>query len=98
MGLAGIGVDHLVAIAVVCCQQYAPAALQAHTENTVALVVDGFHGPDDGIAMRRVPDHVRIGEVGDNEILGAMLDGADQLVGDLRGAHLGLHVVGCHLG
>ena len=48
---------------------------------------------------RRVPhagvaDHVRVGEVGDDEVVAARFDGLDEGVGDADRAHRGLEVVG----
>ena len=58
------------------------------------LRVDGFAGLDGGLQSAGVADHVGVGEVGDDEIEGGVVDGLDDGVADGLGLHLRREIVG----
>ena len=62
------------------------------------LTSEHLHGLDDRVVDTRMPHHVAVGEVQADEIVFLRIERLDQLVLHLVGAHLGLKVVGRHLG
>ena len=67
-------------------------------DSGIGAVVDGLDGALDGGIHARVTHHVAVGIVDDDEVVLLCLDGLNEFVLDLVSAHLGLEVVGRHLG
>ena len=75
--------------------QAPPRGLRALINSSEAFV-DCFHGFDCGFQFAGMADHVGIGEIHDDGVEFAFLDGVDYGVGDARGGHLRLQIVGGH--
>ncbi len=58
------------------------------------LRVDGFDGLDGGLELAGVADHVGVGEVGDDQVEGGVVDGVDNGVADAFGLHFRREIVG----
>ena len=62
-------------------------------DDTPQAGVDRLERSEGRIPHARMANHVGVGVVGDDEVVLGGRDRSDQLVGDARGAHLGLEVV-----
>ncbi len=92
-GLA-VGVLHLLAVAVIGGDQER-AARGAHGRGDGADAgVHRLDGVDGRVELAGVADHVGVGEVDEDEVVLAALDGRHHLVRDAQRAHLGLEIVG----
>ena len=98
VGGDAVGVQHPLGIAVVGGDQGHAAHAGGGLHHLAHAVVHGLHGLDGGLKHAGVAHHVAVGEVEDDHVVIAALDALDGLLGDLGGAHLGLEVIGGHLG
>jgi hypothetical protein len=88
--LARREVNHLFGVAVVCGDEgetARPADAFGNPAEAGVNVLAGFYGL---VEFARVAHHVRVGEVDDEDIRLALLDGAQNFVRDLEGGHLRL--------
>ena len=85
---------HLLAIAMVGCDQCLAALFQDCIQNAPGAGVDGFDRPDGGAEDARVSDHIGVGKIEDDQVIEAFFDPFDHFVGERNGAHFGLQVVG----
>ena len=93
MGSARLGVDHLLGVAVVGGHHEQDARVLARGLEDAEAAVERLDRDDRLREFAGVAHHVGVGEVDD---MGAELpvpERADRLLGDLRGAHLGVKVV-----
>ena len=67
-------------------------------DDVAHAVVHSVYGLGDGIVDAGMAYHVTIGKVHDDEVILLGVDGTNELVLHLVGRHLGLQVVGGHLG
>ena len=79
-------------------QDHLAAGGQHRVDHLAGALVHGLHGLDGGVKHAGVAHHVTVGKVQDDHVILAALDPLDALLGHLGGAHLGLQVVGGHLG
>ena len=91
---AGLRVLHHLAIAVIGCQEHAAACLAQGRLDLADSAIDRFHGFDCRFQAAGMADHIGVGEIADDQIVFAALDGADQLFGQLRRGHFRLQVIG----
>ena len=89
---------HALGVAVVCGDQRFRTGLPAGSDHAPEAAVEGLHAGDGGLVVASVSDHIGVGVVADDRVVGAGLDGFDQTVGQLLGAHLRLLIVGAHMG
>ena len=66
-------------------------------DDVVHAGVYGDNSLSDGVVHTRMAHHIAVGEVDHDEVVLLGVDGTDELVLHLIGAHLGLQVVGGHL-
>ena len=97
-GALAVVLEHLLGIAVVGGDQGDTAHLGGGLHHLAHALVHGLHSLDGGLKDAGVAHHVAVGEVQDDDVVLAALDALHALVADLVGAHLGLQVVGSHLG
>ena len=95
---AAIGLEHDLGVAVVGGDHGDAAHFQGGLHHPAHARVHRLHGLDGGLENAGVAHHVAVGEVQDDDVIRAGVDALDALVADLPGAHLGLEVVGGHLG
>ena len=93
-----VGIDGMVGIAVVGGDDGFVAHRLGRFHNLVQTLVDGLHGGLDGGIDACVTHHVGVGEVHHDPVVLVGLQGLDKFVLHLEGRHLGLQVVGSHLG
>ena len=90
-------VPHLIRVAVVCRDADLAADLADGIDEPSDAGIDRLDRLDDGRDDARMPDHVAVGIVEDDEVILAGLDRLDDLVRDLDRAHLRLQIIGRHL-
>ena len=100
MGCVGraIGIHCIVGIAVVGDDDSLVASLLGSLDNVFHTLVNSFHGSLDGAVYAGVAHHVAIGKVHDDEVVLVFADSFHELGAHLVGTHLGLQVIGSHLG
>ena len=91
-------VPHGLAIAVVRDHQHRASDLLERRDHPAKPVVHRLAGGNRRLEHAGVSHHVRVGEVGHDQVVFTALDGGDEPVRDLGLGHLGLQVVGRHLG
>ena len=96
MRLAGGCVAHLLDVAMVCGNQHLPARGLERLGDSAQAHIQGFYGLHRRGEIARVANHVAVGEVANNGVVGAAGDGSYQLVGDLLRTHLRCQVVSTH--
>src|SRR5690606_34736017 len=94
MRLPGTGIGHLFDVAMVSGDQRFAADLVQRGLDAAYALVQAFHGLDRGLEHPGVANHVAVGVVDDNDVVTLLLDGLDNAVGDLGGAHFWLQVIG----
>src|SRR5690606_20105160 len=92
------GIGHLFDVAMVSGDQRFAADLVQRGLDAADALVQAFHGLDRGLEHPGVTHHVAVGVVDDDDVVTLLLDGLDNAVGDLGGAHFGLQVIGGHAG
>ena len=95
---AGLGVAHKFGVAVVCGDQKGAALTGDGVGDAAQAGVDGFDRHDGGRQAAGMADHVGVGEVHDDQVVFAGVDGLDGAVGQFGSGHFGLQVVGRDLG
>ena len=90
-------VDCVVGIAVVCREQHCVSVFYGRPYDLLYESVDGFDSLADSLVHSGVAHHVTVGEVEYDEVLLLGVYGLDEFLGNFRGAHLRLEVVGGHL-
>ena len=101
--MGGVGghavvVHHALGIAVVGGNEGHAAHGAGGFHHLAHALVHSLHSDAGGLIDAGVAHHVAVGEVEDNDVIRAALNPLDGLRGHLTGAHVGLHVVGGHLG
>ncbi len=91
------GIDHHLAVAVVGGDDHRAARLLKRGDNTGKALIHRLAGLDRGPEIAGMADHVGVGIVRHDQVI-ARLDGADEMIGDLLGRHLGLKIIGRNLG
>ena len=94
MGLAALGIDHLLGVAVVGRHDEDRPGLAAGGLEDPEAAVEGLDRRDRLGQLARVPDHVGVREVDHAGAEAARGEGADGLLRDLGRAHLRVEVVG----
>ena len=97
MGLACIGILHLLCIAMICGQKDRSAQAQYPVNDLTHAAVHHFHCLHRCLKYAGMADHIRIGEIEYDQIIPAGIETGKELVPDLISAHLGLQVIGSHL-
>ena len=73
---------------------HAPPRGRSDLKDPAQAFVDGFDGLHGGFELAGVADHVRIGEIHDDGVEIALLDGVNYRIGDAGGGHFRLQIVG----
>src|SRR5690554_2370418 len=95
--LAGVGVHHLLHIAVVGSDQALAVCLAQRFYQASYALVQSLHCLDGSVKVAAMTHHVAVGVVADNRVVTSVTNRLLQLVGDFVCAHFGLQVVGCNL-
>ena len=93
-----VGVDGVIGVAVVCDDDDLVVSGLGGFDCAVDTFVDCDDSFLDGFVDASVAYHVAVGIVDDDKVEFLAADGIDELVADLKGAHLGLEVVCGNLG
>ncbi len=96
VGLTSLFVQHLLGVTVVGSDQALATHFGQGVGHATDAVVNGFTRFDGGIEHTGVTNHVAIRVVTDDDVVLAALDGRNQLVSQLFGAHFRLQVIGRH--
>ncbi len=91
-------VDHLVRVPMVGRHEHRSRPVADHLDEAAEATIDRLDRLDRRLDHPRVPYHVGVGVVQDEEPVGRIAEPAHRFVGQLPRAHLGLQVVGRDLG
>ncbi len=96
--LAGLEIEHQFGVAVVGGDQHFTAGLLDGRQDAAERGVDRLDRLDGGIEVAGMADHVRVGQIADDHVVVVAFDGLGDFVGHHGRAHLGLQVIGAHVG
>ena len=94
----GLRIDHQVGISMVGCHDPLSTPDLKGLLDSSQAAIHGLASPNGGFDDACVTNHIAIGEVHHDEFERAAVDAANDFIADTRGTHLGLQIVGCHLG
>ena len=98
LGTVGSNVKHVIGVAVIGGNQRKAALSENRRDNLGQGIVNSLDGLNGGVEDTGVTNHVAVREVHDVEISAILVDGSDELLGNLGSAHLRLQIVGSDLG
>ena len=97
MRLAGLIVDHLLAVSVIRADEHLAADLLQGFHCASHTGVNGLHRFDSRFDHAGVSNHIRVRKVDDDHIVLSGQDGFGKTVADFRCAHLRLKIIGGYL-